>query len=114
MWLIVLMCLLMIPVTFAALVYLLVVVWRVLDGLLQGTLGALRLVWRLTLWTGRAGVRALHFGCSGLSRLRDWHASGSTWAGQYLLASWLAWSNTMRRRYVAGQLRRLRRLRAHK
>lgn len=114
MWLIALMLLLMVPMVAASLVYLLVALWRCLDALLQGTIGAVRITWRAACWTIRAGTWALHSGCSLARRLRQWHDNGSTWAGQYLLASWLAWSNMARRRYVAGQLRRLRRERVHK
>lgn len=109
MWLIALMLLLMLPITAAALVYLLNAAWRLLDALLQGTIGALRLTWRATVWAARASgqvVRMLHLAAV---RLRDGHYAGSTWAGQYLQSCWLAWSNMVRRRYIAGQLRRRRR-----
>jgi len=114
MWLIAIMLLLMLPMAVAAVVYLVVATWRVLDALLQGTIGAIRLTWRAVVWTYRAGIWALRKGRSTAYRLRHWHAIGSTWAGQYLLASWFAWSEMLRRRYVAGQLRRLRRDRVHK
>lgn len=114
MWLIVLMFLLMLPMTLAALVYLVVAVWRALDALLQGTVGAGRLTWRAAVWAARATVRGTRTAQRGAQRLRDWHHAGTTWSGQYLQASWLAWSNMARRRYVAGQLRRMRRERAHK
>jgi len=114
MWLIALMLLLMVPMAVAALVYLVAAAWRLLEALLQGTIGAVRFMWRATVWTYRAGIWSLRKGRGLAYRLRCWHDIGSTWAGQYLLASWLAWSNMLRRRYVAGQLRRLRRERAHK
>lgn len=107
MWLIALMLLLMLPITCAALVWLLVAAWRFLEALLQGIVGAVRLTWRAARWSLRTG-RAV------ATRLRDWHHAGSTWSGQYLQSAWLAWSNMARRRYIAGQLRRLRRDRAHK
>lgn len=107
MWLIALMLLLMLPMTAAALVFLAVAAWRCLDALLQGTIGAVRITWRAACWAVRTGrVTAL--------RLREWHDAGSTWAGQYLQTSYLAWSSMLRRRYIAGQLRRLRRERVHK
>lgn len=109
MWLIALMLLLMVPMVAAALVYLLVAVWRCLDALLQGTIGAVRFTWRAAVWSYRASRWTLRTGRLVALRLRDWHYAGSTWAGQYLQASWLAWANMARRRYVAGQLRRLRR-----
>lgn len=111
MWLIALMLLLMLPMTAAALVFLVVALWRALDALLQGTIGAVRLTWRAAVWIVGAGTWALHKGCSSAHHLRRWHEGGSTWAGQYLLASWHTWSNVLRRRYIAGQLRRLRRAR---
>lgn len=102
MWLIVLMLLLMVPMVAASVVYLLVALWRCLDALLQGTISAVRLTWRAARWSLRTGRTVA-------TRLRDWHHAGSTWSGQYLQSAWLAWSNMARRRYIAGQLRRLRR-----
>lgn len=101
MWLIALMLLLMVPMAFAALVFLVVAAWRALDALLQGTIGAVRITWRAAIWAVRTG-RATAL------RLREWHYVGSTWAGQYLQTSWLAWAAMARRRYIAGQLKRLR------
>lgn len=109
MWLIALMLLLMVPMVLASVVYLLVAVWSALDALLQGTIGAGRLTWRAAVWAARATVRGTRTAQRGAQRLRDWHHAGTTWSGQYLQASWLAWSNMARRRYVAGQLRRMRR-----
>lgn len=109
MWLIALMLLLMVPMVLAALVYLLVALWRCLDALLQGTIGAVRITWRAACWAVRTAVRATHAGHYCALRLREWYHLGSTWAGQYLHTSYLAWSSMLRRRYIAGQLRRLRR-----
>lgn len=114
MWLIALMLLLMVPLVCAALVYLLVALWRALDALVQGTIGAVRIAWRAVVWLMRASLCAAQLARRGVLWLREWHYLGSTWAGQYLQASYLAWSNMLRRRYVAGQLRRLRRERVHK
>lgn len=114
MWLIALMLLLMVPMVFAALVYLLVALWRTLDALLQGTVGAVRFMWRAAVWLVRASLCAAQLSRRGAMWLREWHHLGSTWAGQYLESSWRAWANMLRRRYVAGQLRRLRRERVHK
>jgi len=113
MWLIALMILLMVPMTFAALVYLLVAAWRALDALLQGTIGAVRFTWRMGVWSARMIVLGTRTAQRGAQRLQNWHHAGTTWSGQYLQASWLAWSNLLRRRYIAGQLRHLRRRRAH-
>lgn len=107
MWLIALMLLLMVPMVCAALVYLLVAAWRCLDALLQGTISAVRMTWRAARWSLRSGRRVA-------TCLRDWHHVGSMWAGQVLQTHWLAWSNMARRRYIAGQLRRLRRQRVQK
>lgn len=109
MWLIALMLLLMVPMVLASLVYLLSAAWRTLDALLQGAIGAVRLAWRAAAWSVRATVRLTGLAQRGARRLRDGHHIGTTWAGQYLQASWLAWSNMARRRYIAGQLRRMRR-----
>lgn len=114
MWLIAVMLLLMLPVTMAALVWLVVAAWHALDALLQGIVGALRYTWRAAIWAVCMTIRAVGLARYAARLLRDWHYTGSTWAGQYLQASWLAWTNMARRRYVAGQLRRLRRQRAHK
>lgn len=114
MWLIALMLLLMLPMACAALVFLFASVWRFLEALLQGIVGALRLTWQTLVGSYRAALWTLRTGRLVALRLRDWHYTGSTWAGQYLQAAWLAWSNMARRRYIAGQLRRLRRDRVHK
>ena len=113
MWLIAIMILLMLPMTAAAIVYLVTAAWRMLDALLQGTIGAVRFTWRASVWTARRTGRATHLAQRGAHRLRHWHYAGTTWAGQYLESSWRAWANMARRRYVAGQLRRLRRQRHH-
>lgn len=113
MWLIALMLLLMLPMAAAALVFLVVALWRALDALLQGTIGAARLTWRAAGWTVRMIVRATRVARRGAQRLREWHNTGTTWAGQYLESSWRAWANMTRRRYIAGQLRRLRKDRHH-
>lgn len=115
MWLLIgVTCLLMAPIVCAALVYLIVAAWRALDALLQGTIGALRFTWNVGAWLWRAAAWTLRTGRRAAYRVRDWHHTGSTWAGQYLQTSWLAWSSMLRRRYIAGQLRRLRRERVHK
>ena len=114
MWLIALMLLLMVPMVAASLVYLLVALWHCLDALLQGTLGAVRITWRAACWAVRASARMTRAGHRSALWLREWHDTGSTWAGQYLQTSYLAWSSMLRRRYIAGQLRRLRRERVHK
>lgn len=111
MWLIALMFLLMLPMAAAALVYLAVAVWRFFDALLQGTIGAMRITWRASVWTVRMTVQATRLAQRGAQRLRDGHHTGTTWAGQYLQSCWLAGSNMIRRRYTAGQLRRMRRAR---
>lgn len=114
MWLIALMLLLMVPMVLAAVVYLLVAAWRFLEALLQGMVGALRLTWRVGVWTARTAMATARWARRTAYHLRDWHYTGSTWAGQYLQTNWLAWANMARRRYIAGQLRRLRRDRVHK
>lgn len=114
MWLIALMLLLMVPMALAALVYLVTAMWRMLDALLQGTIGAVRLTGRASIWAVRMTYRMTLLASRGAHRLRNWHHAGSTWSGQYLQSAWLAWANTARRRYIAGQLRRLRRQRVHK
>lgn len=111
MWLIVLMLLLMVPMVAASVVYLLVALWRCLDALLQGTIGAVRITWRAGVGLWRVMRWMLRTGRRIALQLRDWHDVGSTWAGQFLQSCWFAWSNTARRRYIAGQLRRLRRAR---
>lgn len=111
MWLIAIMCLLMVPVAFAALVWLLVAAWRALDALLRGTIDAVCITWRVMAWTLRVAVRAARSAHAGALHLRQWHAIGSTWAGQYLQTSCLAWSSMLQRRYIASQLRRMRRTR---
>lgn len=113
MWLIALMLLLMVPMVLASLVYLLSAAWHLLDALLQGTVGAVRMTWRASVWTARMTYRLTLLASRGAHRLRNWHHAGSTWSGQYLQSAWLAWSNMARRRYVAGQLRRMRRDRHH-
>ena len=115
MWfLIAVTCLLMLPMALAAVVYLITAAWRATDALLQGTIGAVRITWRATQWTWRATCWTLRKGRSVAVQLRDWHHTGSTWAGQVLETHWLAWSNMARRRYIASQLRRMRRQRVHK
>lgn len=111
MWLFIgiMILLLMLPMAFAAVVYLLASAVRFVEALARGTAGALRKTWAAAVWAYRAARWALHKGCSLALRLRDWHHAGSTWAGQFLQASWLAWSNAARRRYIAGALRRRRR-----
>lgn len=113
MWLIALMLLLMVPMALAALVYLVTAVWRCIEALLQGTVAAVRLTWRAAVWSVRMTARATQAAQRGAQRLRDWHHLGTTWSGQYLESSWRAWANMTRRRYIAGQLRRLRRQRHH-
>ena len=113
MWLIALMLLLMVPMVFAAVVFLVVSLWRAMEALLQGTVAALCLTWRAAVWTVRMIVRATRLAQRGAQRLRDWHHLGTTWSGQYLESSCRAWANMTRRRYIAGQLRRLRRQRHH-
>lgn len=113
MWLIALMLLLMVPMVAASIVYLLSATWRLLEALLQGTVGAVCITWRASVWTVRMTIRATGLAQRGARRLRAWHHSGTTWSGQYLESSWRAWSNMARRRYVAGQLRRMRRDRHH-
>lgn len=114
MWLIAIMLLLMVPMAFAALVWLLVAAWRALDALLQGIIGAVQLTWLAMAGTVRAILRLARGTRRAAVYLRNWHHGGSTWAGQYLQTSYLAWSSMLQRRYVAGQLRRLRRQRVHK
>lgn len=103
----ILLCLL--PMVIAAVVYLITAAWRAAEALLQGTAGALRLSWRAGVGLWRTACWTLRTGRLVALRLRDWHDVGSTWAGQFLQSCWFAWSNTARRRYIAGQLRRLRR-----
>jgi hypothetical protein len=108
MWLLlgVLILLCLLPMAFASLVWLVVLAWRICDALLQGGIGGVVLFYRLTRWT----VRVL---CAVARHLRAWHATGTTWAGQWLRSFWSTYSYVLTRRYLAGQLR-IRRRSRHK
>lgn len=99
-----LMLLCLVPMAFASVVWLFVALWRFLDALLQGTIGAVRLLYRVTRLAARgAWVVACH--------LHAWHAAGTAWAGRWLRSFWSTYSYVFTRRFIASQLRLRRKAR---
>lgn len=81
--------------------------WRALEALIVGGWRGLVLSWHLTRWTGRQAVRCVRFIVRG-ALAAHWL---DTWLGRHAHVWGFGAAYRLRRNYIAGQLRAMRRAR---
>lgn len=82
--------------------WLLGALWRLLDALVQGAAGGVRLFW----WLAHAAARLLWTALRGLQRQAF---ALDLWMSQHAHAAWWSYSYWLQRAYIASQLRQRRR-----